>query len=80
MPFERIGPYRIGFYSWDVRSGEPPHVHVMKENKEIKIWLSDLKTHYNKGFKASEERRIRTVIAQYQSHFLEKWEDYRDRL
>lgn len=46
MPFERIGPYRIGFYSEDVRSDEPPHVHVMRDDKEIKIWLNDLTIHY----------------------------------
>ena len=77
MPFERIGPYRIGFYSQDVYDGEPPHVHVMRENNEIKIWLDDLTIHYNYGFKASEERKIRKVIAQYRDHFLAKWEDYR---
>jgi len=48
----------------------------MRENNEIKIWLNDLTIHHNHGFGASEERKIRKVIAQYRDHFLAKWEDY----
>lgn len=80
MPFDRIGPYRIGFYSEDVRSGEPPHVHVFRDNNELKIWLDNLTIHYNKGFKSSEERKILRVVSQYQTQFLAKWEAYREQL
>ncbi|MEM7035148.1 MAG: DUF4160 domain-containing protein, partial [Chloroflexota bacterium] len=79
-PFERIGPYRIGFYSEDVTSGEPPHVHVVRERNEIKIWLRDLTIHSNRGFNARAERKIRRVIERYQTHFLERWEEYSDNL
>ena len=77
MPFERIGPYRIGFYSQDVHGGEPPHVHVTRENDEVKIWLNDLTIAYNYGFTSNEVRKISQVIAQYRQHFLIKWEEYR---
>lgn len=80
MPFERIGPYRIGFYSEDVMSGEPPHVHVVREGRELKIWLRDLTVHSNKGFSSREARKIKRVIGQYQAHFLAKWEEYGDNI
>ncbi|MDM8520449.1 DUF4160 domain-containing protein [Anaerolineales bacterium HSG6] len=80
MPFDRVGPYRIGFYSYDVHSGEPPHVHVMRDNKELKIWLNDLTVHFNNGFKTNEERKIIAVVTQYQAQFLAKWEAYNDRI
>lgn len=33
----REGPYRFFFSSLDY--GEPPHIHVRRENKVAKFWL-----------------------------------------
>lgn len=33
----RIGPYRFHFYSRE--SNEPPHIHVSRDDFEVKFWL-----------------------------------------
>ncbi|MGH7393728.1 MAG: DUF4160 domain-containing protein, partial [Candidatus Rokuibacteriota bacterium] len=33
----RSGPYRFFFYSGD--GGEPPHIHVEREDNTAKFWL-----------------------------------------
>ncbi len=33
----RVGPYRLFFYSAD--GGEPPHIHVDRDNHIAKLWL-----------------------------------------
>lgn len=32
--------HRFLFYSKEV--GEPPHIHVLKDDKQLKVWLKDL--------------------------------------
>jgi hypothetical protein len=34
----RVGPYRFFFYAGD--HDEPPHVHIEREDKLAKFWLS----------------------------------------
>jgi len=46
----RSGPYRLFFYSGD--RGEPPHVHVERENSVAKIWLDPVRLERNIGFRA----------------------------
>lgn len=36
----RIGPYRLFFYSAD--GGEPPHIHVERDDRIAKLWLDRL--------------------------------------
>lgn len=36
----RWNGYRFFFYSAD--GWEPPHIHVIKDGKESKLWLNDL--------------------------------------
>jgi hypothetical protein len=37
----RAGPYRFLFYSDD--SGEPPHVHVERDDNSAKFWLNPIR-------------------------------------
>src|SRR3989442_13452197 len=46
----RSGPYRLFFYSGD--RGEPPHVHVERENSVAKVWLDPVRLERNTGFRA----------------------------
>ena len=47
--------YRFLFYSKEI--GEPPHIHVLKDGRQLKIWLSDLRVARNVGFAAHEGYR-----------------------
>jgi hypothetical protein len=52
----RWGPYRAFFYSNE--RGEPAHVHVRAENRELKVWLHDLTVAVNAG-----SRPMKSVIS-----------------
>lgn len=48
----RTGPYRLFFFASD--RNEPVHVHVGREDKAAKFWLSPVRQAYNYGLAASE--------------------------
>jgi hypothetical protein len=48
MPTISIAGYKFRFYSSDVH--EPPHVHVIHDDNEAKIWLDPVQMEYNRGF------------------------------
>lgn len=56
----REGPYRFYFYSHE--PGEPPHVHVDRDDRSAKFWLQPVGLARNFGFPAHEIRSIRHTI------------------
>ncbi|WP_349360192.1 DUF4160 domain-containing protein [Stappia sp.] len=66
--------HRFLFYSKEI--GEPPHVHVLKDGKQVKIWLATLTIARNVGFAPHEVNDILKVTAQHQTAFLEAWNDH----
>ncbi len=70
----RIGPYRVYFYSHD--RDEPPHVHVDRDERTAKLWLTPaVALAYNIGFRAKELREIRRLVEEHADQFLESWND-----
>lgn len=67
----REGPYRFFWYSHEL--GEPPHVHVDRDDCSAKFWLQPVELARNLGFAAHELRAIRTIIESNQERFLEAW-------
>ena len=67
----RSGPYRMYFFSHE--PNEPPHVHVDRDNLSAKFWLQPVALARNFGFPAHELRRIRILIEEHQTRFLEVW-------
>jgi hypothetical protein len=70
----RIGPYRFFFYSGD--QGEPPHVHVERDENEVKVWLEPVKMQRNNGFSRKEVNKIRNMVEANQIKLLEYWDDF----
>jgi hypothetical protein len=68
------GPYRFFFYSFDCN--EPEHVHVQRESKVCKYWLSPLALARNDGFSARELSQIRVLIALNLETILEAWHEH----
>jgi hypothetical protein len=76
----RSGPYRFFFFASD--RNEPVHVHVGREDKAAKFWLSPVRQAYNYGFAASELTRIEQLVQQHEAQLLREWDEYfrpRDR-
>ena len=67
----RWNGYKFLFYSKE--PGEPPHIHVLKDDKQLKFWLSDMSIARNEGFAAHEANTIMKVAAQHRDEFLEAW-------
>jgi hypothetical protein len=75
MPSIRVdGAYDVYFTSHD--RGEPPHVHVDRENMTAKLWLSPVRVAFNLGFSPHELRRIERMIAANERKCLRAWYDY----
>ena len=70
----RKGPYRIYWYSHE--PGEPPHVHVDKDQCSAKFWLESVGLARNIGFRAHELRQICSIIEDNQLTLLEAWNGY----
>ena len=52
----RVGPYRFHFYSRE--NGEPPHIHVARDDLEAKFWLQPVSLAANFGFNQAELNQI----------------------
>lgn len=70
----REGPYRFYFYSHE--PGEPPHVHVDRDDRTAKFWIQPIALAFNLGFSAFELRRVEAIVRAHQMELLEVWYDY----
>ena len=68
------GPYRFFFYSFDCN--EPEHIHVQRENRVCKFWLTPLALARNDGFPVGELNHIRAQIALNLARILEAWHEH----
>lgn len=64
----RSGPYHFYFYSSD--GGEPPHVHVARDDLEAKFWLGPARLAYSAGFRPPDIRRTGSIIEENQQLLL----------
>jgi hypothetical protein len=70
----RIESYRFFFYAGD--KGEPEHVHIEREDKVAKFWLSPVRLDRSGGFGQSELLRIQRIVEEHKSKLLEAWYAY----
>ena len=74
MPTTFIKGYKFRFYSSDI--SEPPHMHVIRGEKEAKIWLQPVVVEYNRGYNVPELNRILKLTRQNQTKLLEVWNEH----
>jgi hypothetical protein len=70
----RVGPYRFFFVSLD--RGEPPHVHIRRENKVAKFWLDPLALQRAGGYSRSELNTITSMLVEHRDTLLESWHEF----
>jgi hypothetical protein len=67
--------FRIAFYAAD--RDEPPHVHVDRNKKEAKFWLTPfVRMADNKRFNAHDLNVIKRILEENREAILETWNDY----
>lgn len=68
----RIGPYRFFFFSEE--SGEPVHVHVIRERTEAKFWINpEVSVADNDGFAQHELRKIMRLVREHKEMIEDEW-------
>lgn len=70
----RVGPYRFFFYSSD--AGEPPHVHVEREERRAKLWLTPVRVANAGRMTEIELRRVRKLVEWYRAGLLRSWHEF----
>ena len=70
----RHGPYRVYFYSQEL--GEPPHVHVDRENKSAKFWLRPVRLARNWGYSAREINKIYRILKDHELGLVNAWRSH----
>ena len=70
----REGPFRFFFYVGD--GGEPPHVHVERDDCEAKFWLDPVRLERSRGFRRKEINRIRELVEEHREQLLEGWNEF----
>ena len=69
----REGPYRFFFYASD--RGEPPHIHVERDDRIAKFWLDPVRLQQTGSLRRHEIRRIERIVEENQISFLEAWNE-----
>jgi hypothetical protein len=70
----RIGPYRFFFYAGD--GGEPPHIHVERDDATTKLWIDPVRLQRSKGFSRAELAEIERLVQRNADYLLGSWNDY----
>lgn len=70
----RSGPYRFFFFASD--RAEPVHVHVARDDKTAKFWLSPVRPAYNLGFGVTELKRIEGLVREHEADLTKAWDEY----
>jgi len=67
--------YRFFFFSNE--GFEPPHIHVEKGDGHAKWWLQKPpELEYSEGFKPSQLRRMRELVAEHEDEFAKAWNEH----
>jgi hypothetical protein len=72
----RSGPFRFFFYAGD--GGEPPHVHVERDDSEAKFWLDPVRLERSRGFTRKEINRLNALVETHRQQLLESWHEFFD--
>jgi hypothetical protein len=70
----RVGAYRFFFYSAD--AGEPPHIHIERDDRVAKFWLDPVRLVTSGRFARPELREMERLVAQNEDFLLEAWRGY----
>ena len=65
---------KFRFYSSDGQ--EPPHIHVLKDGKEAKVWLRDLAIAFNRGYNDRELRELMDIVAAHREEWIGAWNEF----
>jgi hypothetical protein len=67
--------YRFGFFASDM--DEPPHVHVDKNGRAAKFWLTPMvRLEWTRGLRPHELNEAERIIESHRDELIEAWHDF----
>ena len=66
--------HKFRFYALD--RDEPPHVHIVKDGKSLKVWLQKLEIARNTGYDDREIAQLLAVVAERRNDWIGAWNDF----
>lgn len=75
----RIGPYRFHFVAYDLT--EPPHIHVVGPDGEVKFWLDPVELDVTRrtSIRTRDVREIERLVRENQAQLLESWHAFKNQ-
>lgn len=70
----RSGPYRLYFYSGD--RDEPRHVHIERDARIAKFWLTPVRLRDSGGFRRVELRKLERLVEQHLEDLVRSWDEF----
>ena len=68
--------YRFFFFSNEGDPREPPHVHVMRDDRRAKFWIRPVALADNSGFPAAELNKLAEIIEGRQDEIERAWHEH----
>ena len=66
--------HKFRFYA--LYDGEPPHVHVVKDGKTLKVWLKSMEIATNRGYNDREVASIVEIVDLNRDQWMERWNEF----
>ncbi len=66
--------YKFRFYALNL--GEPPHVHIAKDGRSLKVWLRSLEVAKNSGYNDREVSQLLMVVSEHRDEWMRVWNDF----
>lgn len=70
----RLLGFRFFFFSGE--GAEPAHIHIEHGDKVAKYWLNPVELAESEGFRSHELTRVRALVIENRTLFLEKWHEH----
>ena len=67
---------RTGFFSTRVIEPNQPHIHVERDDGEVKFWLDPVRFEGSQGFTRKEINKIGKLEEGNQQQLLESWNEF----
>lgn len=66
--------HKFRFYALD--DGEPPHVHIFKDGRSMKVWLANMEIAANHGYNDRMAAQLLEVVREHRNEWMDRWNEF----
>ena len=67
---------RVIFFFYSGDREEPPYIHVEREARKAKFWLTPVRLQNSGGFSRQEINRVHKLVEENKTHLLKSWDEF----